>query len=115
MKVQSIESHAQVEMTLEGVRGVKMRMLIGPDDGAHNFHMRHFEVAPAGNTPHHSHDYEHEVLVLKGTGVVVSDQGERSFEAGDVIFISANERHQIMNRSGEPLEFVCLIPAPRDS
>jgi quercetin dioxygenase-like cupin family protein len=114
MKVQAIESHSQVEVTLDGARGARMRMLIGPEDEARNFHMRHFEVAPGGCTPHHAHDYEHEILVLKGSGVAISAQGERPFKAGDVVFIPANERHQLVNRSEAACEFICLIPAPQD-
>ncbi|MCP4591325.1 MAG: cupin domain-containing protein [bacterium] len=114
MKIRPIEEHEQVEFTLDGAREAKMRMLIGPEDGAKNFHMRHVEVGPGGCTPHHSHDYEHEILVLKGSGVATSAQGERPFSSGDVIFIPANERHQLVNKSESPCEFVCLIPAPED-
>ena len=35
---------------MEGAEQVQMRMLIGPDDGARNFHMRHFEVGAGGHT-----------------------------------------------------------------
>ena len=56
----------------EGAKGVKIRWLIGEQDGAPNFAMRHFEVAPGGHTPHHSHDWEHEVFVLSGRGKVDS-------------------------------------------
>lgn len=112
MKLQSIESHDQTDVQMDGATGAKMRMLIGPDDGAGNFHMRQFEVAPGGHTPHHSHDYEHEILVLGGSGVAKSEQGDRPIKAGDVIFIPANERHQFVNNGTDPLSFICLIPAP---
>ena len=112
MKVQAIEAHQQGDMGMEGASGVKMRMLIGPDDGASNFHMRHFEVEVGGHSPHHSHDYEHEVLVLSGQGVLKSDQGDRPFASGDVIFVPANERHQFTNVGDAALTFICLIPAP---
>jgi quercetin dioxygenase-like cupin family protein len=114
MKVQSIESHTQSDVTMEGARGAKMRMLIGPDDGAKKFHMRQFEIAPGGCTPHHAHDYEHEILVLSGRGVAVSEQGERPFKAGDVLFVPPNERHRFTNPGEEALTFICLIPAPHD-
>lgn len=91
-----------------------MRMLVGPGEGATNFHMRHFEVAPGGFTPHHQHNYEHEILILKGQGVAQSQQGERPLRAGDVVFVPANEMHQFRNTGGGPLEFICLIPAPQD-
>jgi len=98
---------------MDGACGARMRMLVGPDDGATNFHMRHFEVEPDGHTPHHQHDYEHEILVLAGVGVARSEQGDRPFTAGDVIFVPANEMHQFVNTGRQPAEFICLIPAPK--
>lgn len=112
MKVQPIEMHEQTDVAMDDAVGVRMRMLIGPDDKADNFHMRHFEVAPGGHSPHHNHDYEHEVLVLDGSGIAKSEQGDRPFSAGDVIFVPAGEKHQFVNNGAEPLKFICLIPAP---
>ncbi len=114
MKVRSIKSHPQSRVEIDGACGAKMRMLIGPDDGATTFHMRHFEVEPNGCTPHHQHDYEHEILVLAGEGVAKSEQGDRRFQPGDVIFVPANEMHQFQNTGTAPCEFICLIPAPKD-
>ena len=114
MKVKPIAEHTQSSVTMSGAKDVKMRMLIGPQDGAQIFHMRHFEVAPGGHTPHHAHDYEHEVLILKGHGVVKGEQGDRPCQAGDVVWMPPNIKHQFLSAAGEPLEFVCLIPAPRE-
>ena len=114
MKVLPIDSHEQNPVAMNGANGVKMRMLIGPDDQAPNFHMRHFEVQPGGFTPHHQHDYEHEIVVLKGQGVAKSERGDRPIKAGDVIYVPANEKHQFNNPSDAPLEFICLIPAPKN-
>ncbi|MGI0150125.1 MAG: cupin domain-containing protein [Thermoplasmata archaeon] len=114
MKVRSIEGHDQKPVTMEGATGAKMRMLVGPEDGATSFHMRHFEVAPGCHTPHHQHDYEHEILILGGKGVAKSEQGDRPFKTGDVIFVPPNERHQFVNTGADPLTLICLIPAPRD-
>ena len=114
MKVKPLEEHAQNDVEMKGAEGVKMRMLIGPEEKAPAFYMREFEVAPGGQTPHHSHDYEHEVLVLGGKGVVKSEQGDRPIADGDVIFVPANEKHQFVNAGTEPLRFICLIPAPAD-
>ena len=114
MKVQPIADHEQTDVQMEGAAGVKMRTLIGPQEEAQNFHMRHFEIAPGGHTPHHQHDYEHEVLVLLGSGVLKSAQDEQKFHAGDVIFVPPNEKHQFLNTYDSPCTFICLIPAPRD-
>ena len=68
MTVQPIDAHEQNDVTMDGATGTKMRMLVGPAEGAANFHMRHVEVIPGGHTPHHAHDYEHEILILSGEG-----------------------------------------------
>lgn len=85
MKIQPIESHQQETVTMPGASGAQMRMLIGPGEGAGNFHMRHFEVEPGGFTPHHQHDYEHEILVCRGTGTARTESGDQPIKAGDVI------------------------------
>ncbi len=113
MKVKRIAEEPQNEVKLEGAAGVRMRMLIGPSEGAAVFHMRHFEVAPGGHTPHHQHDYEHEVLILKGACTVKGNAGERPCRPNDVVWMPANEWHQFVNTGREPLEFICLIPAPQ--
>lgn len=113
MKIQAIENHEQTAVTMPGADGAKMRMLVGPSEGASNFHMRHFEVAPGGYTPHHQHDFEHEILILRGSGTATSEQGDRPIRPGDVVWVAPNEMHQFRNTGSEPLEFICLIPAPK--
>ena len=114
MKIATIKAHRQELVTVNGARGARMRVLIGPDEAAPNFFMRHFEVEPGGCTPHHQHDYEHEILVLKGTGTARTPAGDRPFKSGDIIFVPANEMHQFCNNSTEICEFICLIPKPCD-
>ncbi len=114
MKLKPIGEHVQNDVDLPGAKRVRMRMLVGPDEGAKIFHMRHFEVAPGGHSPHHKHDYEHEVLILKGKGTVKSEAGDRPCSPGDVVWVPPNEMHQFQNAGDEPLEFICLIPAPQD-
>ncbi len=113
MELHSITSRQQNEVTMEGAARVKMRMLIGPEQGATNFHMRHFQISPGGHTPHHQHDHEHEVLILAGAGTVRSKEGNRPFKRGDVIFVPPNEEHQFINSGDDPCEFICLIPTPQ--
>ena len=98
------------EVTMEGASGCRVRWLIGDTDRAPNFAMREFEVAPGGHTPKHFHDYEHEVYVLSGRGVVMEDDQERPLRAGDVVFVAPNDVHQFRNTGSEPMRFLCLIP-----
>ena len=94
----------------KGVSGVKMRRVIAEKEGAPNFVMRVFEIEPGGNTPLHTHDWEHEVFVLGGIGIVVDPSGDHEIKGGDVIFVPGNEIHQFRNESDKTLEFICLIP-----
>lgn len=110
MKICSDESIPAEPVTMEGASGVRMRMLIGEQDGAPNFAMRQFEVEPGGHTPFHHHPYEHEVFVLKGQGVVLEGDKERPLRAGDCVYVSSNEPHQFRNTGDEPLQFLCLVP-----
>jgi quercetin dioxygenase-like cupin family protein len=94
----------------EGASKLKVRWLITKEMGAPNFAMRLFEMEPKGHSPLHSHPWEHEVFILKGQGLVVSDEGEKKFSAGDVVFILPNEKHQFKNNSEKTLKFLCLVP-----
>ena len=94
----------------EGASKLKVRWLITKEMGAPNFAMRLFEMEPKGHSPLHTHPWEHEVYILEGTGLVVSEQGEKKFKAGDVVFILPNEKHQFKNNGEKTLKFLCLVP-----
>lgn len=111
MKVHQATQVPEKVVTMEGAQGARMRMLIGPDDGAPNFAMRMFTVDPEGHTPLHSHDYEHEIYIVEGEGFLKGADGEHPFKSGDVIYVSPNELHQFRNTGSGTLRFLCLIPA----
>ena len=90
--------------------GVIKREVITANDGAPNFCMRIFEVEPERSTPSHSHQWEHEVFVLSGRGIVIGEQGEKPIERDSVIFIAPNEHHCFVNTGTYPLRFICVIP-----
>jgi quercetin dioxygenase-like cupin family protein len=94
----------------EEVPGVFKREVITAKDGAPNFCMRVFEVEPGSSTPHHAHDWEHEVFILSGQGMVVGEQGETLIGKGSVVFVAPNEQHCFVNTGNEVLRFICLIP-----
>ncbi len=96
-----------------GMAGVKMRILIGENEGAPNFIMRHFSVEPGGQSPYHSHPWEHEVFVLKGRGKVVQRENAFEISPGTVVYIPSGEEHQFVNTGSEEMEFLCLIPRSR--
>ena len=110
MKVNHYEQIPSQPVTMDGASGCRVRWLVDENDGAPNFAMRQFEVAPAGFTPRHAHPYEHEVFVIDGEGVVAGQSAERPLKSGDVVFIPPNETHQFRNTGDRPLKFLCLVP-----
>lgn len=89
---------------------VKIRWLINEKQGAPNFAMRRFEIAPGGSTPYHTHEWEHEVYVLDGDAVAVSKEGETKLGPGSVVFVEPNEIHNFKNTGEKTLVFLCMIP-----
>lgn len=98
------------EVKIEGAQGVVIRWLISQSDGAPNFAMRLFEFDPGGNTPLHTHPYEHEVYVLEGTGCFFCEGKEYKFEKDYCIFVPPNKLHQFKNTGKIPLKMLCIIP-----
>jgi quercetin dioxygenase-like cupin family protein len=91
-----------------------MRLLLGRQDGAPTFAMRHFTVDPGGHTPHHQHNYEHGIYVVGGRGSVVIDGEVQEISAGDSLFVEPNATHQFRADRGEPLQFLCMVPTTFD-
>ena len=110
MKIQKADTVEAKAVEMEGAEGVTLRMLIGPLDGAPNFNMRLFEVAPGGFTPRHTHSWEHEAYILAGEGAVLADGQEQPVSAGDCVYVDPDEEHQFRNTGGENLKFLCLVP-----
>ena len=94
----------------EGLKDTTVRWLISDKDGAKNFAMRLFEIKPDGYTPFHQHNWEHEVFVLKGNGIVRNKTNDKKFKEGDVIFIPPMDWHQFLNTSSKTIKFLCLVP-----
>jgi quercetin dioxygenase-like cupin family protein len=110
MKIKKTDEVASQAVQVEGAKDVRIRWLIHGPDGAANFHLRQFELAPGGHTPRHQHAWEHEVYVLEGAGSVFSAAGEASLAAGSAVFVEPGELHQF--RAGPAgMKFLCIIPS----
>jgi quercetin dioxygenase-like cupin family protein len=110
MKIKRADDCPAEPVTAEGAVDTLIRLLIHEAEGAPNFYMRQFTVAPGGQTPRHRHAWEHEVYVLAGRGVAVTPEGERPISAGDCIYVAPNDDHQFSNTARDELKFLCLVP-----
>ena len=100
-------------VAMDGVRGVRMAVMVGREDGAPNFALRSFIVDPNGHSPKHSHDYEHEVFIVQGGGEVLLEGEYRPIRAGDVVYVPADHEHQF-RASDAGMRFLCLVPVSRN-
>lgn len=114
MLIRNIDDVERSPVEMDGVDGAAMAMMVGRADGAPNFSLRQFEIAPGGHTPRHSHDYEHEVYVVSGTGTVLLGGEHRPLRAGDVVYVPADEEHQFRETGGDGLRFLCVVPVTRN-
>ncbi len=111
MKINNNSEIVAAEVKMEGAKDVKMKILIGTRDESDNIIMRHFIVAPGGNTPFHQHNYEHVVKIESNKGIAVDENGtEHEVIKGQSLFVKPNEKHQFRNPFDEDFEFTCIIP-----
>jgi len=111
MKIDKSEDVTLSPVEIAGAKGVSVRWLVCKDDGAQNFVMRMFELAPGGHTPLHDHRHEHEVFIVDGEGVFVCEGQEHPFCSEHVIFVPGGTEHCFKNTGGSVLRFLCIIPA----
>ena len=89
------------------------QVLIGPADGAANFALRCFTLAPGTTSRLDAHAHDHGGYVLHGRGTVLLGDETHALGPGDVVYVAPNERHAFTADPGEPLGFLCVVPARR--
>jgi quercetin dioxygenase-like cupin family protein len=108
-----IKNYTEVEPgTYSGVpEGVQMREMITERDGAPNFTLRVFDIQPGASTPFHSHEWEHEVFILEGSGIVKTEGKVTPFKRGDSVYLAPHEMHCFAADAGATVRFICVVPA----
>ncbi|MFX1486193.1 MAG: cupin domain-containing protein [Promethearchaeota archaeon] len=92
-------------------RKTKIQWLITKKNaGASNFTMRRFSIEKGGEIPSHSHNWEHEIYILKGKGILGWPSQEQEVEADMVVYVPPNLPHWYKNTGDEELVFICIIP-----
>lgn len=97
------------EVNQAGAVGVEIQWLIASPESAPNFALRRFTIAPGGHTPEHSHDWEHEVYILQGGGVLVTEEGEAPLRPHCAVLVHPGERHSFC-AGPDGMQMLCLVP-----
>ena len=75
--------------------------LISLDDDPPTCTMSYTEIYPDKTSAHHTHPWEHEVYIIKGSGTLVCDSKEYPVREGDAIFIPGDVEHYTLNNGGQ--------------
>lgn len=97
----------------DGAVGGSRQVVIGERDGAVNFCLRYYEIAPGGQSSFDRHQHDHGVYVLRGAARLMMGREVYEIGPGDIVYIPPNEQHQFKNTGDEPFGFLCAVP-PRD-
>jgi quercetin dioxygenase-like cupin family protein len=111
--IRNIERTPQKTVEMAGVKGVKMAVMVGREDGAPNFALRHFTVRAHGARPAPQPR-------LRARGVRRRRRRDRlpggagaPIAPGDVVYVPADQEHQF--RAGDKgMRFLCLVPVTRN-
>lgn len=98
------------KVEIENANNVEIQWLISKNLEAPNFALRRFTIGKGGNTPYHSHDWEHEVYFLEGKGVLKTEEKEIPVEKDFAAYVPKNEMHQFVNKGDSDLVFLCIVP-----
>jgi quercetin dioxygenase-like cupin family protein len=101
--------------SVDAADGLARGVLIDEGDGAPNFAIRRFTLAPGSAVPKHTNEVEHEQYVLAGEYVVGIGDEEYTVSPGDSLFIPAGTVHWYRNESDQEGAFICAVPNGDDA
>jgi len=112
MKIIAIDQVEKKKVQMEGANGAWKQLPLGSKDGVPVYSYRVFTVEPGGNTPFHSHPYEHMNFIIEGKGVLMNEAGEEQpLKEGDFALVDPNEKHQYRNKSSDKVfRMICGVP-----
>lgn len=97
-----------------GWSNIIRRVLVGARGESARFHVRYFEIGPAGRSSLECHRHEHVVICVRGKGIVHIGKRKRTMQYLDTVYIAPDVAHQLMNPYDEPFGFICIVNSKRD-
>ncbi len=112
MIVKHLDDVPGIAVAMEGACGVKAQKPISTADGTPLFSFRVFTIEPGGNTPYHTHPWEHVNYIISGSGALVDSEGnETALTTGDFALVDPEEKHCYKNTGTEAdLVMICAVP-----
>lgn len=110
MYTTTVKAVAPVKFLEEGSYNVRMRQLIGREDGARKTALHELVIGVGGYSAEHAHEWDHQLVVTQGRGIAVISGKKLQLRQGVVLLVQSEERHQFFQRGKEPLKFLTVTP-----
>ncbi len=110
MYTTTVRSVASVRFLEEGSHKVRMRQLVGREDGARHTSVHELVFGKGGFSVPHRHKWEHELVVTSGRGLAVVDGKRIPLRPGVVLLVEDGEEHQFLQRGKDLLRFLTVTP-----
>lgn len=110
MYTTTVRSVAPVRFLEEGSHNVRMRQLVGREDGARHTSVHELVFGKGGYSVAHHHRWEHELVVTAGLGLAIVDGERISLRPGVVLLVEDGEEHQFVQHGAAPLKFLTVTP-----
>src|SRR2546425_10723080 len=110
MYTTTVRSVAAIRFLEEGSHNVKMKQLIGHEDGARKTAMHELIITKGGFSAMHRHEWDHQLVVTEGRGVAILDGKKLALRPGVVLLVQSNEEHQFLQRGGAAVKLVSDTP-----
>src|SRR2546426_8631225 len=98
-----VRSVAAIRFLEEGSHNVKMKQLIGHEDGARKTAMHELIISKGGYSAPHHHEWDHQLVVTEGRGVALIGGKKIVLRPGVVFLGQMKQEDQFLPRREEPL------------
>jgi len=110
MYVTTVRAVHAVKFLEEGSVNVRMRQLIGREDGARWTAMHELILGRGGRSAKHAHEWDHQLVVTAGRGTAVISGKKVLLRAGVVLLVEGGEEHVFVQVGEKPLKFLTVTP-----
>jgi len=110
MYVTRVRSVRSTKFLEEGSRNVRMRQLIGREDGARKTAMHEISLGKGAFSAKHGHEWDHQLVVVSGRGLAVVDRKRIPLKVGVVLLVQSGEKHQFFQTGSAALKFLTVTP-----
>lgn len=93
-----------------GSSNVVMKQLVGKEDGADKTALHEIRFLKGGHTAVHRHNWQHQMYVTSGRGLLHLGGEAIPIRAGDVLVIQRGEDHGFEQRGSAPLVVLTVTP-----